>query len=101
MVSNKSGKSPRVEERRRRERGVASKKGKKLVLGGANLALIIYMGWGGVWVQLLRGHGARARVFLVLCECIWNAPGVLLVFPAFDDAGSLGFPRRQVVSPPV
>ena len=53
------------------------------------------MGWG-VWVQLLEGQDARARVIFVLCEGIWNAPAVLLLLPAFDDTGSLG----QVVYPP-
>ena len=37
------------------------------------------------------------RVILVLRECIWNAPAVSLVFPAFDDIGSLGSPPRRVV----
>ena len=46
----------------------------------------------GVWVKLLGGQGGRARVILVLCEYIWNAPAVSLVLPAFDDAGSLGSP---------
>ena len=50
---------------------------------------------GEVWVQLLGSQVARARVFLVLSECIWNAPAVSLVHPAFDDAGSLGSPPRQ------
>ena len=45
---------------------------------------------GGVW-------GPRARFILVLSECIWNAAAVSLVFPAFDDTGSLGFPSRPVV----
>ena len=44
--------------------------------------------------------GACARVNLVLHECIWNGPTVLLVHPAFDDTGSLGFPPLQVVYPP-
>ena len=34
---------------------------------------------------------------LVLHECIWNAPAVSLVFPAFDDNGSLGSPLGWVV----
>ena len=46
----------------------------------------------GVWVQLLGGKGTCACVFRVLHECIWNAPEVSLVLPAFDDAGFLGFP---------
>ena len=58
------------------------------------------MGLGGVWVQLLGGQGARARVILVLRECIWNAPAVSLVLPVFDDAGTLGSPQRQVIYPP-
>ena len=31
--------------------------------------------------------------------CIWNAPAVSLVLPAFDDTRSLGSPPRQVVYP--
>ena len=54
---------------------------------------------GGVWVQLLGGEEARAHVILLLRECIWNAPAVLL-FPAFDDTGSLGSPPRQIGYPP-
>ena len=53
-----------------------------------------------MWVQLLGGQGARARVILILLECVWNAPAVSLVHPAFDDIGSLGSPPRQVVYPP-
>ena len=45
------------------------------------------------------GHGACARVILVLLECIWNVPADSLVLPAFDDAGSLGSPPLQVVYP--
>ena len=33
--------------------------------------------------------GPRVCVFLVLCDCIWNAPASLIVF---DDTGSLGYP---------
>ena len=53
----------------------------------------------GVWVQLLWGREARARVILVLRECIWNVPRVSLVLPAFDFTGSLGFPPHRVVYP--
>ena len=45
------------------------------------------------------GQGARARVILVLRECIWNDPMGSLVIPAIDDTGSLGSPR-QLVYPP-
>ena len=55
---------------------------------------------GGIWVQLLAGQGACARVILVLCESIWNVPMVSLVLTAFDDPSSLGSPPRQVVYPP-
>ena len=55
---------------------------------------------GEVWVQFLGGEGARARVILVLRECIWNASAVSLVLPTFDDTGSLGSPPRQVVYVP-
>ena len=57
-------------------------------------------GVGGVWVQLLGGQGACARVILVLRESIWNAPALSLVIPALDDTVSLGPPPRQVVYPP-
>ena len=66
-----------------------------------DIYIYIYIWGGGVWVQLLGGQGAYAHVILVLCECIWNAPVVLLVLPAFDDTGSLGSPPVQVVSSPV
>ena len=56
--------------------------------------------WGrGVCIQLLGVERARARVILVLRENIWNAPAVSLIFPAFDDTGSLGFHPRQMVYP--
>ena len=41
--------------------------------------------------NFFRGQGARPRI-LVLHECTWNAPEVLLVLPAFDVAGCVGFP---------
>ena len=50
--------------------------------------------------SIFGGLGARARVILVLRECLWNAPTVSLVFPAFEDTGSLGSPPRRVVYPP-
>ena len=46
------------------------------------------------------GQGARARIVLVLHECIWNAPAVLIVLPTFDNTGSLGPHPRRVVYPP-
>ena len=48
--------------------------------------------WGGSLGSIVGGQGARARVILLLCECIWNAPSVSLVLLAFDDTGSLGSP---------
>ena len=54
-----------------------------------------------MWVQLCRGPRARACVILVLRECIWNAPTASLVFPDFDDIGSLGYSLSQVVYPPL
>ena len=52
--------------------------------------------WGGGSLgSIVGGSGARARVILVLRECIWNAPAMSLVLPAFDDTGSLGSPLRQ------
>ena len=62
--------------------------------------LISSYGLGGVWVHLLEGRGACARIILVLRKCVWNAPLVSLVLPAFDDAGSLGSPPRKVVYRP-
>ena len=56
-----------------------------------------YIWGGGVWVQLLKDQGARDRVVLVLCDCIWNAHEVSLVLPAFDQTGYLGYPPHQVV----
>ena len=47
---------------------------------------------------MLEGQGACARV-LLLRECIWNAPVVSLVLPAFDDNGSLGSPPSRKVYP--
>ena len=49
---------------------------------------------GGVMIQMLGGLGALARVILVVCDCIWNAPAVSLVLPTFYDTGSLGSPPR-------
>ena len=48
---------------------------------------------------MLGGSGVRACVVLVLLVYIWNASGVSLVLPTFDDTGSLGFSRRQMVRP--
>ena len=45
------------------------------------------------------GKGARARVILVLRKRIWNAPTVSLVFPPFDDTGSLVYPPGSMVPP--
>ena len=56
-------------------------------------------GVGRVWVQMLGDLGTRARVILVLGECIWNAPTVSLVLRAFDYICSLGFPPRWKVYP--
>ena len=57
------------------------------------------MGWGESRFNCWDVRGAHARVILVLGECIWNEPAVSLVFPAFDDSGTLGSPPRQVVYP--
>ena len=38
--------------------------------------------------SLLGGQEACARVVLVLSECIWSAPAVSVVLPAFDVTGS-------------
>ena len=54
---------------------------------------------GGVWVQLLGVQGVRARVILVLSECIKNASVVSLVLPTFGDTGSLAFPPHWVIYP--
>ena len=45
-------------------------------------------------------QGARLVFFFFLSECVWNAPAVSLVPPAFDVTGSLGSPPRLVVYPP-
>ena len=47
-----------------------------------------------------KGMRKWCHVYLVLRECIWNAPAVSLVLTTFDDTGSLGSPPRQVVYPP-
>ena len=54
-----------------------------------------------IWVQMLGGLGARACAIRVFRECIWNAPAVSIVLPAFDYIGSLSSSPRQVVYPPV
>ena len=55
----------------------------------------------GVWVQILRGQGARACFTLALREWIWNAPVISLILPAYDNTGSLGYPPHPVVYPSV
>ena len=45
--------------------------------------------------------GTRARVILVLRECIWSMPAVSHFLSAFGDTDSLGSPSCQVVYPPV
>ena len=45
--------------------------------------------------------GPALCVILVLRVSIWNAPGVSLVLPDFDETGSLGSPPHRVVYPPV
>ena len=45
-------------------------------------------------------QGACTCVILVLYKCIWNAPTVSLVLPAFDNTSSLGSPSYWVVYPP-
>ena len=52
-------------------------------------SVYIYKG-GGNLGSIVGGSGARARVFLVLRECIWNLTAVSFVFPAFDNSSSLG-----------
>ena len=49
------------------------------------------MGRGGLG-SIIVGLRDHTRVILVLCECIWSAPMILLVLPAFDDTSSLGCP---------
>ena len=58
--------------------------------------IYIYEGWRESGFNCW-GVRTRARVILVLRECIWNVPAVSLVLPAFDDTDSLGFPSRWVV----
>ena len=58
------------------------------------------MGWGSLG-SIVGVRGPVLVVFLfILRECIWNAPTVSLVVPAFDDTGSLGSPPRHAVYPP-
>ena len=65
------------------------------------IRLKIYIIWGGGSLGLIVGsQGARARVILVLRECSWNALTVSLVFPGFDNTGSLGPPPRRMGYPP-
>ena len=40
-------------------------------------------------------------VILLLHECSWDAPAVLLFLPNYDDLGPLLSPLHQVVYPPV
>ena len=51
----------------------------------------------GSGLKFWRVRGGRARFILVLRECIWNAPAILLVLLTFDDTGSLGSLPHQVV----
>ena len=59
--------------------------------------------WGGGSLDSIVGRVVKgpALVILVLCECIWNAPVVLLALPAFDDGSCLSSPQYQVVYLPV
>ena len=57
--------------------------------------LSIYMhnkGWRESGFNCCGVREPCALVILVLCECIWNTAAVLLVFPSFDNTGSLGCP---------
>ena len=65
------------------------------------MKLLLYINkWGGGLGSVVGGSGGPFLCHLVLRECIWNAPAVLLVLQAFDDAGSLGSPPRQMVYSP-
>ena len=67
---------------------------------GGEVNSIIDLVWsGGFWVHWLGARGARGCVIVLLREYICNAI-VLLVFPTFDDTGSLGYPPRRVVYHP-
>ena len=48
---------------------------------------------------MLGDQGTHAHVIIGLHECVWNAPPVSLVHPAFDDTSSLGSPPRRVIPP--
>ena len=52
--------------------------------------IIVVLRGGWNLVQLLVIQGLRARIILVLCECIWNSPTISLVLPAFEVTGSPG-----------
>ena len=71
------------------------------VPGWNNNKYIYIWGEGSLGSIVGWGQGACARVILLLPECIWNTPVVSLVFPAFDNTGSLGPPPRKVVYPPI
>ena len=47
--------------------------------------------------SIVGGQGAWAHVIFVLRECIWYAPSVSLVLPAFNVTYSLDSPPRPVV----
>ena len=49
--------------------------------------------------SIVEGQGTRAGVIFVLRECIWNAPLLSLVLPAFDNTGSLGSLPCRVIYP--
>ena len=66
---------------------------------GSRIINIYIYGVGEYGFNCWEVRGARARVILVLPECMWNAPTVSLVFPAFDDTGFFDYPPRQVVEP--
>ena len=57
----------------------------------------IYMGWGEAGFNCWGVRGPELILFLFYV----NEPAVSLILPAFDDTGSLDFPPRQVVYPPV
>ena len=57
------------------------------------ISCINYFVFHHLWGSL----GSRARVILVLRECIRNTPAVLLVLPTFDDTSSLGSSPHWVI----
>ena len=64
-----------------------------------SIYIYIWSGVGDSGFNCWGGEVTRARIILVLRECIWNSFAISLVIPAFGDTDSLCFPPRRVVFP--